>query len=361
MAADEAYLLHGQQRAASRVLYGSAMASVTVVTTPRFDARAFGVRLTLAGAAAQLSGIGVDAWLHAADPGLAEREGIFSLSNAGHALLVAGICLVVVGAFFALVGPAIYGAGDAPGAGRVVRVGAPVALVSLLAAGTAFGATSSLARGHGDHEGAVAASDGHAHTAASTRGAAGAAPATVAAHGHGDGTVVANQPLDPPTRAALAEQLVEARAVAMAHPTVADALRDGYVMVTPYVPLIGAHYMKFPLVDATFDVRAPEMLLYDGTDPGSRIVGLSYYVVSPTEPEGFAGPNDHWHRHIGLCLKIVDGHPVVIGAERTTPEACRAMGGFKADGSNGWMVHAWVVPGWESPVGVFSAEHPDLR
>jgi len=24
------------------------------------------------------------------------------------------------------------------------------------------------------------------------------------------------------------------------------------------------------------------------------------------------------------------------------------------------MVHAWVVPGWESPQGVFSPEHPGL-
>ena len=26
-----------------------------------------------------------------------------------------------------------------------------------------------------------------------------------------------------------------------------------------------------------------------------------------------------------------------------------------------WMVHAWVVPGWASPKGVFSHEDPDLR
>jgi hypothetical protein len=317
-----------------------------------FDPRMLGVRLALAGAVAQVLGLAVDAALHAADPTLAEREGIFSLSNAGHVLLIAGICLVIVGAFFAVVGPALYS--GASRSGPVVRVGAPVALVALLGTATAFGATSSLARGHGEHTGAAA---GHDHQEAAGAPAASAA----AAHGHGDGSVVPNQPLDPATRAVLAQQLVDARAVAMAHPTVADAVRDGYVMVTPYVPLIGAHYMKFPLVDGTFDVRAPEMLLYDGTDPGSRIVGLSYYVVAATEPEGFAGPNDHWHRHIGLCLKIVDGHPVVIGAERTTPEACRAMGGFKADGSNGWMVHVWAVPGWESPAGVFSAEHPDLR
>ena len=25
-----------------------------------------------------------------------------------------------------------------------------------------------------------------------------------------------------------------------------------------------------------------------------------------------------------------------------------------------WMVHAWVVPGWESPLGVFSHENTDV-
>jgi hypothetical protein len=101
------------------------------------------------------------------------------------------------------------------------------------------------------------------------------------------------------------------------------------------------------------------MLLYDGTNADSRIVGLSYYVRSTSEPAGFAGPNDHWHRHIGLCIS--QKTLTVIGGEKTTPAQCAAMGGVKADGSEFWMVHAWVVPGWDSPQGVFSAEHQDLK
>ena len=27
----------------------------------------------------------------------------------------------------------------------------------------------------------------------------------------------------------------------------------------------------------------------------------------------------------------------------------------------GYMVHAWVVPSWESPLGVFSHDNPDVR
>jgi hypothetical protein len=178
--------------------------------------------------------------------------------------------------------------------------------------------------------------------------------APAATHSHGG--VTAEVPLTRDERAELAAQLEVARSAAMQYPTVADALAAGYTKVTGYVPLIGAHYINWSLMDANFDVSKPEMLLYDGTDATSTIVGLSYYLFSDTPPSPFAGPNDHWHQHIGLCIK--DG--VVVGGEQTTPEQCAARGGTKANVGNGWMVHAWVVPGWESPQGVFSPEHPGL-
>src|SRR3982075_1933800 len=51
----------------------------------------------LLGAASLLLGLALDAYLHAQDPTLAHREGIFTLSNPGHVLLGAGIVMVVVG------------------------------------------------------------------------------------------------------------------------------------------------------------------------------------------------------------------------------------------------------------------------
>jgi len=183
-----------------------------------------------------------------------------------------------------------------------------------------------------------------------------ATASTTATSGHSHGVVTPEVELTRAERAALADQLLRARAAAEAHPTVADALADGYTMVTGYVPLIGAHYIKWSLMDGNFDVDHPEMLLYDGTDQTSTIVGLSYYLFSDVPPSPFAGPNDHWHQHVGLCIK--DG--VVVGGEQTTVEECTKRGGAKAMTSNGWMVHAWVVPGWESPQGVFSPEHPGL-
>jgi hypothetical protein len=132
----------------------------------------------------------------------------------------------------------------------------------------------------------------------------------------------------------------------------------GYRRITTYIPCIAAHYINARFIDRTFDPDAPEMLLYDGNGPDARIVGLSYYVSGmTTAPEGFAGPNDEWHQHIGLCVSVSG---VVIGGTQLTAEECNARGGIKADGSTAWMVHAWVVPGWESAWGTFSGEHPEL-
>jgi hypothetical protein len=157
----------------------------------------------------------------------------------------------------------------------------------------------------------------------------------------------------------LAEELELARSVAMKYDTVAKAEAAGWTKVTGYVPGIASHYMRFEYVDTRFDIEEPEMLLYDGTDPDSAIVGLSYYIVHEGEAEptqGFTGPNDHFHRHVGLCIR----GGVVIGDSQTTAEECAERGGSKAGGDKQWMNHVWVVPGCESPWGVFSAATPVL-
>ncbi len=157
--------------------------------------------------------------------------------------------------------------------------------------------------------------------------------------------------------AELGEELALARATALKYPTVADVKAAGWRQVTPYVAGIAAHFMNFSLVDDTFNIEEPEMILYDGTDDDSRVVGLSYYIVhaGTAEPtQGFTGPNDHYHRHDGLCVNDSG----VIGDSTTTEEECAARGGRKADGGARWMSHAWVVPGCESPWGVFSGASP---
>jgi hypothetical protein len=165
--------------------------------------------------------------------------------------------------------------------------------------------------------------------------------------------------VDPVACERLREELELARETAAQWPTVADAEADGYVRVTPYLPGIAAHYMRFGFVDGTFEITEPEMLLFGGTSDDSQLVGLSYYVVLEGEAQptqGFTGDNDHYHRHFGLCI----GEGGVIGDSTTTDAECEAMGGSKSEGTAGWMSHAWVVPGCESPWGVFSGINPLL-
>jgi hypothetical protein len=165
---------------------------------------------------------------------------------------------------------------------------------------------------------------------------------------------------DPADCDAVKAELARTKAVADRYPTAADAKAAGYVRVAPYVPGIASHWMKFAFVDKTFNVDEPEMLLYDGNGDGSHITGVSYYVVMDGETppsQGFTGNNDLYHRHIGLCSSKAGG---VIGVSTTTDAECEAMGGHKNDGGAGWMSHAWVVPGCESPWGVFSGINPLL-
>ncbi len=157
----------------------------------------------------------------------------------------------------------------------------------------------------------------------------------------------------------LAGELERTRAVALQYPTAADATAGGWFRVTGFVPGIAAHYMNFRLVDGTFDIDQPEMLLYDGDGPEANVVGVSYYLLhqSDYEPtQGFTGPNDHFHRHIGLCV----GTGGVISDSATTEEECAAQGGRKQSSSGGWMNHVWIVPGCESPWGMFSGASPLL-
>jgi hypothetical protein len=178
-----------------------------------------------------------------------------------------------------------------------------------------------------------------------------------------------DKPLNPAQRQELALQLVVARSTAMQYPTVADATRAGYILAGQFTPGAGAHYVSisgsassFLGHTSTIDPAHPLALIYEGTAPTSRIVGLMYGSFTVTPPEGFAGPNDHWHRHTNLCITFNNGQ---IGVpyppdSNVQKSACDALHGqFMRETL--WMLHAWVVPGWESPQGVFSHANIDLH
>ena len=162
-------------------------------------------------------------------------------------------------------------------------------------------------------------------------------------------------------RVLLEQQMARRGPLSTKYPTAKEAEAAGYRMSTPYVPCIGAHYTNIGLV-TKFDPAAPSELLYDGTEPDSKIVGLSYLVFNRGGgPEGFAGANDHWHQHNangGLCF---GRGGVVIGGEEQNARGVRQRGGGqKRELTDIWMAHAWVVPGFECSWGVFAGECPEL-
>jgi hypothetical protein len=250
-----------------------------------------------------------------------------------------------------------------------VFAGTVIAILGLATASSAA-LTPNFAGEHQHSHGASGtAADGHVHTTGAAAGLAGdtpcektgppASPGQLAGQGHDHRGPSPWTPLSQQDTALLQQQQAQARTVVDRYPTVAAAEAAGYVKSTPYVPCIGAHYTNVGLA-ATFDPAAPSELLFDGTKPDSKLVGLSYLVYHPGgAPAGFEGPNDLWHQHNsngGLCF----GRGGVIGGEELTQDQCAARGGVKRELTDIWMLHDWVVPGWECNWGVFAGECPAL-
>ena len=192
-------------------------------------------------------------------------------------------------------------------------------------------------------------------------GGGGGQNANAEAGEHGARGMVKQLPLTHAQRLELQQQMQQARSLVSQYPTVKDAEAAGYLRSTVYVPCIGAHYTNTSLA-IRFDPAHPSELLYDGSTPDAKLVGLSYLVYHHNgPPPGFAGPNDHWHQHNangGLCMSNTTGE--VVGGETSTRAECAARGGHKTLLIDIWMMQAWVVPGFECSWGVFSGECPEL-
>ncbi|HEX5095609.1 MAG TPA: hypothetical protein VFX21_06340 [Acidimicrobiia bacterium] len=382
------------------------------------DVRRIGIWMVAVGGGALSIGLVLDAIDNADDPSRAAKEGIFDLSSFPHALFFGGICVAILGLFAILFGGRLYEHTDRVTVGRrMAQVGVPIAAVVLIIGAAAFAGNSGLSEGNDERtvstEPASSSSDAQTATddhsaehdmsqmapgeehadehAAGEHDMAGmgtviegtatgdspcevaqptpASPGQVGAGGggssegvigeHGHRGMVQQEPLTQEQRTELQSQMEAARSVAVTYPTVAAAEAGGYHKSTPYVPCIGAHYTNFGLV-GSFDPAKPSELLFDGTNPDSKIVGLSYLVYNKGgAPEGFAGPNDHFHQHNangGLCLQ----GGLVVGGEEVSPEECAQRGGKKQELTDIWMEHAWIVPGFECSWGVFAGECPEL-
>ena len=133
------------------------------------------------------------------------------------------------------------------------------------------------------------------------------------------------------------------------------AAAAGYAQASSPSAGTGAHWVRWSLVDAPFDPAAPSMLLFDQQEGRPRrLAGFSYWVRSEgAPPEGFAGPNDRWHRHRGMCF--VDGW-----LDREDVSAHDCPDDVWVSGESLWMLHAWVVPDRPNRWGRFAPTNPDL-
>jgi hypothetical protein len=256
---------------------------------------------------------------------------------------------------------------------RRTRIIVPAALAALLALGVVAG-TAAAARPR--HEGETKQdAKKHSHKKAKAKAMAGMTAAEMAAMGHTDGddrgfAALANgeqhghgftQAVSKEDRVVLARQMELARQTALRYPTVADAEAGGLHRAGPFSPGLGAHYINYAGAAGSPDgvmtdeaIGQPLAWMYDGTHPDSRVIGL-FYGSTVKNPEGFAGPNDVWHVHKDVCIRpSATGIDSPLGADHdATKKQCDAVGGTLLKRTQ-YLLHTWVVPGWESPEGVYA-------
>src|SRR5439155_18023187 len=105
-------------------------------------------------------------------------------------------------------------------------------------------------------------------------------------------------------------------------------------------------------------IEHPTAWIYDGTKPDSPVAGL-FYNAYVKDPGGFIGPNDVWHIHRNICIKMAEGAiQAPLGADRdVTAAQCSAIRGIFIK-QTGFLLHVWVVPGYEDSQGLFAHLNP---
>jgi hypothetical protein len=177
---------------------------------------------------------------------------------------------------------------------------------------------------------------------------------------------------DPVVCNDLKQQLLATQAATIKYPTLGDAVRAGFTFVTPWFAGGGTHMGRWENLDDKVTIGDPDVLIYDGNDYNSHVVGAMYTVLSDQAPKKvFAGGNDEWHQHRGLCftknakavgkLGFKPVQDMVIGGEAATDKWCKdTWGGRFVDNASLWMMHVWIVPGCGSDYGMFSHDLPYL-
>jgi hypothetical protein len=317
---------------------------ITLLRQRGFEA---GYGLMLLGLAVLLSGFGLDAWLHIRDSTLAEREGIFTLSNPRHLMVAIGVVVAVLGGCLGPYSRYVLGRRS-----TLLTAAVPVAALVIAASVSGMFATALNDLSHHDaaaHNDAAASAHtattpdtSHAHAAnilSSNAATIAVEESTMHEPANTQGVTAENL--------AFADQfLADARAGTEKYKDVAVAEADGYLRITPDLPLIGAHFYKSGRSGLVPGL--PSILLYESDGNGGwELTGLAYTLAKTpgddTPPVTKLGGLAHWHYHTNLCFTA--GGNVTIAVS-----AAQCHGVFQAE--TDWLLHVWV---WkDSPEGVFA-------
>lgn len=141
---------------------------------------------------------------------------------------------------------------------------------------------------------------------------------------------VNNQPGTTGGNSVLQSELARVRAATAKYHDIDAAIADGYADISLYVPHMGWHYLNAGLLDGTFDMEKPELLVYANSPSGGlQLVAVEYAVplsLSQDPPEGFTGNEDVWDVNSEFGL---------------------------------WTLHCWVW--YNNPNGIFAEYNPRVE
>ena len=131
-----------------------------------------------------------------------------------------------------------------------------------------------------------------------------------------------------PTIITLEKQIEDLKVAIAPYTNLNAAIAAGYDNNSVgYISHMGDHYYNISLGDANFELKKPEVLLFD---QDGVFVGVEYFVPiignnNDPAPKGFIGDEDEWH---------------------------------KSELENFWELHVWV--GLDNPNGIFAEFNPKL-
>jgi hypothetical protein len=281
------------------------------------------------GVAALLSGLALDAYLHAKDPTLAHREGIFTLSNPGHVLLGAGIALVVVG----LIGAAYTSLPVGMWTRRVFLISS---LALIVLSGDAAGWAASVELSGSNNT------------------------ATAAVHNH-DTTSAAAAVTGAQLEAAI-QLISDTRAAVARFSNEKAAIKAGYLPMEAEGLAIMHYVNKAYFTDA--DVLKPthvQSLIYYNSSRGPILIGAMYIMPRLGDPgPQIGGALTVWHHHDNLCFDRSTG--VIVAFAHDSGSNSNDKSGTCPRGSSNRstpeMLHVWLI---STPDGPFASDmNPDV-